>query len=694
LTTPALAATMHLPFFSLLAMADTTTIEPAQQYLAHILRRWQELRGADTLPETLEDWTKAKQLLRQKLLESWGGFPEQACDLAPQKIGEVDLDGYRVEKIVFQTRPGVLMTANAYVPAGEGKRPAVLCVHGHWRGAKQDPVPQSRCMGLAKLGFFVLAVDAFGAGERGIGKALGEYHGEMVGSTLFPVGLPLSGLQVYENMRAVDYLLTRPEVDGTKLGITGASGGGNQTMYAGAFDERFSCVVPVCSVGRYRSYLGAAACVCEIVPDVITYTEEWDLLAMVAPRALMVINATRDAFQFSVGEAQQSIGRAQHVFRLYDQAGKIAHTIFESGHDYGKAMREAMYGWMTLHLKGEGQGNPIPEPPLTPEDPETLRCYPGDSRPANFVTLPRFAAAEAARLIDEHDRENPQHAEHWNNAAMRMRHALERQVLGGFPERREPPVRILSQNNSSAVSMEFESEPGIECLVRLSPGRPHPKRPAIVVDLDGIEHARESDLVKSLEKSGWGLALVEPRDTGRYAVAGDKIGRAPDHNSAEWATLTGRPLLGQWIWDVRMAIDAIVRRNKDALEGATLVGLGPAALVVLGAAIYEPRISRIAMIDTLSSFRSDVPYVNQRMGIMAPRILRDAGDVPHLASLVAPRRLTISRAVTGGGEVLSAAALREQFAYTRKIYRLLGVEAHLTVTTDENADDLARRLSS
>jgi dienelactone hydrolase len=676
-------------------MPDTpTTIEPAKQFLAHIHRRWQELRGADKLPESVDEWTKAKQLLRQKLLESWGGFPKEACDLAPQKLGELARDGYRVEKIVFQTRPGVFMTANAYVPAGEGKRPAVLCVHGHWRGAKQDPVPQSRCIGLAKLGFFVLAVDAFGAGERGIGTALGEYHGEMVGSTLFPVGLPLSGLQVYENMRAVDYLLTRREVDGTKLGITGASGGGNQTMYAGAFDERFSCVVPVCSVGTYRSYLGAAACVCEIVPDVMTYTEEWGLLAMVAQRALMVINATKDAFQFSVGEAQQSIARAQHVFRLYGQAGRVAHTIFESGHDYGKTMREAMYGWMALHLKGEGQGNPIPEPPLTPEDPETLRCYPGQSRPADFVTLPRFAAAEAAKLIDEHNREIPQHAEHWKNTAMRIRHALEHQVLGGFPERKPAAVTILGEKDSKAVSIQLETEPGIESFVRLSGGRNDPKRLAIIVDLEGIEHAHASELVKAIENSGRNLAIVEPRDTGRYAVAGDKIGRAPDHNSAEWSMLTGRPLLGQWIWDVRMAIDAIARQEKEAFDGATLIGLGPAGLVALGAAIYEPRISRVVMIDTLASFKSDVPYVNQRMGIMAPRILRDAGDVPHLAALVAPRKLMISGAVTGGGEALPAAALGEQFAYTRKVYRLLGVESHLTVTAPENAEDLARRITS
>ena len=291
-------------------MAETAALPPAQQFLVWVKHRGQELRQADLPPAHVADWQKRKAEIRAGLLQAWGGFPEKPCDLAPQSMGVLQRDGYRVEKFIFQTRPGIWMTSNLYLPDKAGKLPAVLCVHGHWRGAKQDPAVQARCIGLAKLGFVVLAVDAFGAGERGLGKALGEYHGEMVAATLLPVGLPLSGLQVYENMRAVDFLLTRPEVDGSKLGITGASGGGNQTMYAGAFDERFGCVVPVCSVGNYQAYLGAACCMCEVVPGALTFTEEGGILSLVAPRALMVINATRDAHQFSVGEAQKSIAWA------------------------------------------------------------------------------------------------------------------------------------------------------------------------------------------------------------------------------------------------------------------------------------------------------------------------------------------------------------------------------------------------
>lgn len=668
-------------------MPDSSPVEPAKQFLAHIHRRFDALRAADKLPASVAEWNDRKKQLRERLLESWGGFPREPCDLAPKKRGELQRDGYRVEKLIFQTRPGVWMTANAYVPAGEGKRPAVLCVHGHWSGAKQDPVPQSRCIGLAKLGFFVLAVDAFGAGERGIGKALGEYHGEMVGATLFPIGLPLSGIQVYENMRAVDYLLTRPEVDGTKLGITGASGGGNQTMYAGAFDERFSCVVPVCSVGTYRSYLGAACCMCEVVPDAMAYTEEWAVLSLVAPRALMVINATKDAFQFSVGEAQKSIASIQHVFRLFGVAGKIKHDIFESPHDYGKAMRESMYGWMTLHLKGQGQGNPIPEPELKTEAPEELRSFPGATRPDDWMTLPKFAAAEAKMIIDRLNGEKIQHREHWNSIAMTRQLVLEK-VLGGFPMTNQPAATEKPSPGGRERTLTIETEEGIEITAVHQSGQGDKRRCAVVLDLDGIEHARETETAKALIAAGWDVAFADLRGTGRYAVSGDKIGRAPDHNSGEWSLWTGRPLLSQWVWDAIRLVDVLQSRDRIAAKNCSLFGIGPAGLVAILAAVYRNSIERVVTVGSLASFRTDVPYVNQRLGLFAPRILRDAGDVPHLAAMVAPRKLIVAGGVTGGGEPLSGEALGQQFSYTRNVYRVLGTDDNLAVTTGAIAESI------
>jgi dienelactone hydrolase len=423
--------------------------EARQWFLKHIHTTVDALRAADAPVTTLEQWRDRKASIRQGLREAWGGLAATTCELNPQRLGLLRRDGYSVEKVLFQTLPGVWMTGNVYVPDWKPERPvganetrpplpAVLCVHGHWKHAKQEPVVQARCIGLAKLGFLVLCVDAFGAGERAIGTALGEYHGEMSGATLLPTGFPLSGVQVYENMRAVDYLLSRGDVDPERLGITGASGGGNQSMYGGAFDERFKAVVPVCSVGTYRAYLGTACCVCEVVPGAARLTEEWGILSLVAPRALMVVSATKDAFQFSVAEAEKSLAKAKAIFELHGVAANVKHAVFDWHHDYSQPMREAMYGWMLKHLADKGDGSPVAEPAHTTEEPETLRCFPGDSRPADYVTLPKFAARLGTELATSASAEPILHEEHWQSIVARTTSHLYRWL--------KPAIRTLDRH--------------------------------------------------------------------------------------------------------------------------------------------------------------------------------------------------------------------------------------------------------
>jgi cephalosporin-C deacetylase-like acetyl esterase len=210
--------------------------KPAETFDAYVHARGDALRDGDKTPANLAAWTARRAELRKKMFAAMGepAQEKKPCELSPKVVATLKRKGYRIENVLFQSRPDVWVTANAYVPDLKGKAPAVLCVHGHWAGARRDPVVQARCLGVVKLGFFVLAVDAFGAGERHPTIALGSYHGALLGSTLWPVGRSLLGLQVYDNRRAVDYLVSREEVDKDKLGITGASGGGNQTMYAGS----------------------------------------------------------------------------------------------------------------------------------------------------------------------------------------------------------------------------------------------------------------------------------------------------------------------------------------------------------------------------------------------------------------------------------------------------------------------------
>jgi cephalosporin-C deacetylase-like acetyl esterase len=670
-----------------MARADDAVDGPLQFNL-FVKRQAAELRRGDEAPKSMDEWQHRRALLKTHLAAAWGGFPEKPCGLEPQKLGEFQRPGYRVEMLVFQTRPGVWMTANAYVPDQPGRLPAILNVHGHWAGAKQDPVVQSRCIAAAKLGFFVLCVDAFGAGERGIGKKLGEYHGEMVAATLLPVGLPLSGLQVYENMRAVDYLLTRPEVDPDRIGITGASGGGNQTMYAGAFDERLRCVVPTCSVGNYRAYLSAACCMCEVVPGALKFTEEGDVLGLAAHRGLMVTSATRDAFQFSVDEARKSFTRVEAIAGLYKDAA-VRHTIIESAHNYNQPMREAMLGWMTKHLKGEGDGSPIAEPEIKTEDPELLRCYPGESRPDEFVTIPRFAAAEARRHLAL--RTVPKTVSEWSAQHQHGLTSLE-DVLGGMPQ--PTPLNGKSERDADGrvETLTYEPEPGLSLTLKRDIAK-KPSRMAVLLDLEsGADATFSGNLATQLRAAGWVVVAPNLRATGRYAMQRDQIGKAPDHNSAEWSLWIGRPLLGQWTWDVQRTLDAIKEQDGALPKEITVIGTRSAGVVALCAGALDDRVSRVVTINSLASFVSDQPYTGQRLGLMAPAIVRDVGDIAHLAALMAPRPVVIAGGVGGGGRPLGPAALRGEFQFTEQVFSLNVSEGDspFQITTPDDVINLLR----
>jgi cephalosporin-C deacetylase-like acetyl esterase len=662
--------------FSLLGFgAAVSGSETANDYLDFIKAQAADLRSRDRAPQNLEEWRSRKTALRIDLLKAWGGFPERPAPLEPRKIAELQREGYRIEKIVFQTLPGVWMTANAYVPNRRGKLPALLMVHGHWRGAKQDPVVQSRCIGAVKLGFFVLVVDAFGAGERGVGRALGEYHGDMTAATLLPIGLPLSGLQVYENTRAVDYLQQRPEVDPQRIGVTGASGGGNQSMYAGAWEERLAAAAPVCSVGNYQAYLGAACCMCEVVPGALRFTEEWAVLGMVAPRGLMVINATKDSHQFSVDEAKKSLEVGRSVFEAFGKRQNLRHTIFESGHDYSQPMREAVYGWMSLHLKHEGDGSPVPEPAVTPEDPETLRCFPDESRPADWMTIPKFASMKGRELLAS--KKSPTSAEDWRQEQKRLKGDLIK-LLGGFSKSGPLNVKIGATGDNKIREITFNPEPGITLAAMQRSGDAN-KPLSIVLDLDGADKAAASEAAKELAASGSSVITLDLRATGKLAWPNDKVGRAPDHTTAEWALWIGRPLIGQWVCDLQRLLDSLQEADGKISKEVHLIGIGPAGVLALAAAAVDDRFTSVKTIGSLASFITETPYEQQRLGVLIPGVVREIGDLSELAALIAPRPLSIAGGVRGGGQMLEEQALIKAYERASRVYSLLSVSDHFQV---------------
>ncbi len=679
---PAARAGRLLAFYLILSAMGTAAAlagEP-DAYLTFVRARGVAVREGDAPPKSIEEWNARRAEIRRRMNLAMGTVPDPPPPLDPVHHGTLDRDGYRVEKWTFQTMPGVRMTANLYVPDGEGPHPAVLSVHGHFAGAKQDPTVQTRCIAMARLGFVVLSVDAFGAGERGVGKALGEYHGEMTAATLFPAGLTLAGLQVYENSRALAFLATRPEVDANRVGVTGASGGGNQTMYAISLIDGLKVGVPVCSVGNYHAYLGAACCLCEVVPGALTFTDEWGVLGQAAPKPLMIVNATRDAPQFSVAEARKTLAGLEPLYRLHDRTANLRHTLIESGHGYNKEMRESAYGWFARHLKGQGDGSPIPEPELKTEDPEALRCFPGETRPDDFITLPRYAAAVGRKFLES--RPIPGDVAAWKTDADRRRSALAGRL--GLVEGRS--TRLGAESERHHASIEFQPEPGIRLLANaeLEFGRGEAPR-AILLDLDGSAHADASPIADAFRKAGWSVVTLDLRATGRLAPTRNAVGHAPDHNSAEWGLWIGRPLLGQWVTDVRRLLDVL--KTLGQAKTTAVIGIGPGGLVALAAAAVDPRITSVVAVGTISTLVSDRPYQSQRLGTIVPGMLVDVGDVAHLAALVAPRRVVIAGGVGPEGKPMDGPSLRVAYDPAARVFGLLGSEEALRIL---DADDPTR----
>ena len=675
-------------------MPDTVLPQPQPLAFDRLMRaRGQALRAKDQAPTTMQAWTTRRNDLRRAMLDAMGPVPEKDCPLEPRVLGVLKRAGYRIERLIFQSRPDVWVTANMYTPdPAKDKLPAVLVVHGHWSGARRDPVVQARCLGLVQLGFAVLAVDAFGAGERYTRPAAGTYHGSLYGTTLWPSGHTLLGMQVYDNKRAVDYLCTRPEVDPRKLGITGASGGGNQSMYAGAVDDRLGAVVPVCSVGTYQSYLHAACCVCEMLPGALRFTEEGDVLGLVAPRALMVVNATQDGIQFSVEQARISLQRARAIFELHKVGEKLRHATFESGHAYSQPMREAMYGWMTRWLKNEGKGDPIAEPKHQIEKPEELACFPDGKRPMNFTLLPDFAGRAARTLADRAGANRPDHREMWESAAMDKREQL-RRILGDSPARRSDakPGNATVDGNTRTTPVVIMPEPDmpLPALWRERTNRGNGPHPAcILLHLGGKDQALAHPLTAALLEGRWSILAPDLRATGETRVTGDAIAGAPDHNSTEHGLWVGRPMLGQWTFDVGCLLDWVHAQQGVDRKHVAVVGIGPAGVVALcAAALHEDRVSSAGTIGTWASYVTREPYPQGTpMGILVPGILR-VGDIPHIAALAAPRRLLIAESRTAQNGAMNEKEQRDAFAFARHIYRVLGRENALTLPPAFQAKD-------
>ncbi len=273
-------------------------------------------------------------------------------------------DGYTIERFSIETFPDFTCAGNLYRPAdaAQGKRPVVLCPHGHWEDGRVNPEVQQRCIRLAKLGFVVVMYDMVGYNDS---KAFGH---AFLNDRLRRWGLSLPTLQTWNSIRVLDWVSTLPDVDPERIGCTGESGGGTQTFLLTAIDPRVKVAAPVVMVSEYFQ----GGCVCENCAGLRIGTDNMEFAALTAPRPLKLVGATGDWSKHTLTITYPTL---ENIYRLLGTPERISAEIFDFPHNYNQTSRNAVYPFLTRWLMGDTDAKRTKEGPQTPEKPEDLWAF-------------------------------------------------------------------------------------------------------------------------------------------------------------------------------------------------------------------------------------------------------------------------------------------------------------------------------
>ena len=572
------------------------------------------------VPADGKTWAGHREELLGRIRRASGfrQYPSLPLDL--QETGRIDRKGYSIRRVAFRTRPGVVTTASLYVPEGKGPFPAVVSLHGHWYGGHTAEIVQSIGHTLALNGYVCLSPDAWGAAERSTDHENYEYHGSSLGASLMDVGETLLGMQLTDNIRAVDLLASLPYVDPARIGATGASGGGNQTMWLTAVDERIKACVPVVSVGTFEAYILNSNCVCELLPDGLTFTEEAGVLGLIAPRAMKICNAMQEANRsFFPSEMMRSYEAVQPLYTSLKARENLSYQLFNRPHGYWPEVREAMLGWFDLHLKSAGHGAPKAETPFELVPPEQLLVFPAGKRPAEVVTTPVFCRKQGEEL----------------------RAGLLREKNGNSGAKRQELKQVLRLDETASIHKvhTFSAEDGWERLaIETTDGKLIPVllRPGKAGEYVILTHPGGKDsLPIPSEYAGKGLVVVDLWGTGesQSALARSVDGQLPPfHTLARSALWLGRTVMGEWVGDLQRVGEYLRQERKatrleiDGTKETGLAGLFYAAL--------SENIAAVTLRESPASYlfdnRKTVDHFN--MAIHLPGLL-NWGDVSLAAAL-------------------------------------------------------------
>ncbi|HEY5315226.1 MAG TPA: prolyl oligopeptidase family serine peptidase [Pirellulales bacterium] len=554
--------------------------------------------------------------VRAKIDASFGPWPERT-PLNPQITGVVQRDGYRIENLIFESRPKFFVTGNLYLPKQQHAGPAVVGVCGHSPNGKAWPTYQSFAQGLVRQGYVVLIFDPIGQGERlqlpdehlksRIYPGTGEHLS--VGNQQSLVGEFFGAWRAWDGMRALDYLLTREEVDQRHLGVTGSSGGGTMSTWLAGVDRRFTMAAPSSFLTTFRRNLeNEYASDSEQCPPraIALGLDEVDFLAAMAPNPCVILGQEQDAFDIrGTIEAHQ---RLKHIYTLLGAPDAAELFVGPGPHGYSQDAREAMYACFN---RASGLDHSATEPPIKLEDEQTLRCTKSGqvvelkSRPVysfTHETADKLASTRSAV----------------SGEALKQ---VVRDILR-LPDRKHVPgYRILRAQRARGYPRSFvsifavETEPGIQAFVyrptaAISYSRPPraKSRAVLYVAHDSSDaELRNEPLLKELladpERAIYtcdvrGLGESRPNTCGENQYASHY---GSDYMYAAYSNMLDRPYAGRRTHDVLAVIDWITSFGHADLH---LVGKGYGAIPAAFAALLHPAVAQVTLKQPLDSYQA------------------------------------------------------------------------------------------
>ncbi len=653
------------------------------------------------------------ETVRSQLWQLLGGRPKET-PLNARITGTIQRNGYRIEKLIFESLPGIYVTANLYVPTtGSPPFPAILAPLGHTPNGKAAMRYQYTFQTLARKGYVVLTWDPFGQGERiqylKPGTNQTRFHAMSMEHT--EAGRPMilfgDGFALYlawDGIRGLDYLLTRPEVDPQRIGCTGQSGGGTMTMFLGALEPRIHAAVAI--EGNFANVAGPfydppgsiSDAETDIVGSLPLRMDRGDLLAVFAPKPLLVCYTRNDEGEtYGPLNTEAIIENYDELVRIYGILGageKVGLFTGDLPHGMDFFSRRAIYGWFNRWFDKVDAG---------------LEEEPYDNAPDSALNATRTGQVSSSlhgRSVVQLNSDRAKQllpVSYFNDLAndpTEARRKVRTQLAGllALPsEKTALHARTISSNIRKKQRIEefqFESEPSIRIVGWfVSPQDGAPSHPCVLYISDGYadEAVAEPSSFDELISHGHAVCAIHLRGSGLLTPRPPKGGpvfyqQMRLEERFVWANLIlGTSVIGQRVWDILRTFDYLASRHDVDASQIRIVGQEEAGLAALMATVLDQRARSVLLTRTLVSYMSVVESKDYSLplGWFVPGILRHF-DIPDLAAAVYPRPIWILDSVDAAGTFLSDAETRSY--YSRRIPKgstaIKGLEIFSTSTHD------------